>query len=802
MITTSEGSRLFVRPDMKPFQILFAFFVLACLSAVAQSPWVSQTGLTQDTLDSRLEHWADPMYDLEPACISGYEEGGVIRYAVLWTKPTDTQARRVVRGVTASSFISANALNQSLGYRLVWLNGFESSGIDYYNAIYRLSRGPAQAVRIGDSLSAHQSANTTLSSQGYWLDNVCVFRNGSSIRYGAWWNEGAISPQTYVSYGQTGADYQQEFNTRSGTWRLHNVCGYTTLLNEDRFTAVWRRPAQSGAWAASHGMSKENYFALQGNQTMVGRRPLFQQAWQNGSAVHFNGIWVDNGGLSGHWVNQLDTAVSQHMENNDIPGMTLAVSRRGQLMFARGYGFAALETSELAGPDHRFRIASVSKPVASVSILHTLENFPGRTIGSRMFGASGIFGTDYGSGTYSQREQDIRLRHLLHHTAGWPDDGKLWYFAEPSWGSEHKPIIDYQINSVTQTADPGDAGRYSNLGYVIAARVVEKLSGRTFEDYTVNEVLAECGIGGAYRMAVGERTRAQKKLLEASYYPHANDGTDPEYVDPRRMDGSTAWIARPMDLLLLARRFDGNATHTDILSAGSIADMRTPASPLPGSDVGYDASRYGLGWVADNINNPTRWSHNGGMAGTRADFVVRVDGHSYAWMANTAAGDLNGIIDGWINQVTAAQAWPDVDLFYTAHPAYDSWAASKFSTLDRGQPGLRVSVYGPDADPDDDHIPNAGEAYLGLDPLVANPSPLSVVKVGTNLRVRWMRSLTERGVTISLQTSTDLQNWIFPIGIPITDRPDLIALVGKQYQEVLIPITGSRRFARLNYRTH
>ena len=88
---------------------------------------------------------------------------------------------------------------------------------------------------------------------------------------------------------------------------------------------------------------------------------------------------------------------------------------------------------------------------------------------------------------------------------------------------------------------------------------------------------------------------------------------------------------------------------------------------------------------------------------------------------------------------------------------------------------MRVSVYGPDADPDGDNIPNAGEAYLGLDPLTANPSPLSVAKVGTNLRVRWMRSLTERGVVISLQTSSDLFNWATPIGIPIADRPDLRA---------------------------
>jgi CubicO group peptidase (beta-lactamase class C family) len=533
---------------------------------------------------------------------------------------------------------------------------------------------------------------------------------------------------------------------------------------------------------------------------MVGRRPVFQQAWASGAEIRFNGIWVENGGLAGQWVDELDRNVAEHMRTNGIPGVTLAVSRNGRLVFAKGYGLADQEAGELTGPEHRFRVASVSKPVCAVSVLHTLENFSGRSLNSRLFGAVGIFGTNYGTPPYSTFEQRITLRNVLNHTAGWPHDGKLWWDDEPAWGSEHKPVIDYQLNSVSLTVDPGDVGRYSNLGYVIAARVVEHMTGRTFEDYTKNEVLASCGISGVTRMAIGERTRAQQQFMEAAYYPVVSFPWDPYVIDPRRMDGSTAWIARPTDLLLLARRIDGNGTHTDILSADSITDMKTPGSPT--NSTGYTYQRYGLGWGTDNINNPTYWGHNGGMAGTHADFRVRVDGISFAWMANAPTNSLNSTINAWAARVTTANAWPDLDLFYSAHPAYDAWAVLQFSALDRGQPGLRHFIHGPEADPDGDRIPNAGEAYLGLDPLTANASPLSVAKVGSNLRVRWQRSTTERGVKASIQTSSDLVNWAFPIGISITDRPDLATTVGRMYQEAIIPITGSRRFARIIYRTH
>lgn len=786
---------------MKRIVVLFSIVLLGT-AALAQSPWVSQTGLTETQLDDRVERWRLATYSLTPVCVSGYEEAGQTRYAALWGPRDDNDARLVLIGRTASQLTTDNATRQAQGYRLVWLNGFESGGVDYYNAIYRRTSGVAQVLRLGDSLSGHQSAHSSLVGQGYYLDNLCVFRSGIQVRYGAWWNDGGgFSLQTQVSYGLTPAEYQTEFNQRSGTWRLHNVCGYGSPIvgGQDSYTVVWRRPARSEDWAASHGLPKLNYFAVQGNQTMIGRRPVFQQAWASGSEIRFNGIWVENGGLSDFWVNELDRNVAEHMRTNGIPGMTLAVSRRGRLVYAKGYGLADQEAGELAGPEHRFRIASVSKPVCSVAVLHTLERST-RSLASRLFGNSAIFGNDYGTPPYSTREQAITVRHVLNHTAGWSTDGNLWWHEEPSYGSQHEPVIDYQLDSVAQFYDPGEVGRYSNLGYVIAARVVEKLTGRTFEDYTVNEVLASCGIGGATRMAIGARTRSQQQFMEAAYYIVPSFDMDPYVIDPRRMDGSTAWIARPSDLLLLARRIDGTTTHTDILSEDSIEDMKTPASPDYSDGYGYQT--YGLGWATDNINNPTRWSHNGSMAGTKADLVVREDGISFAWMGNAATGGISGTINAWVDRVTQFNAWPDIDLFSSAHPAYDAWAVTNFSALDRGQPGLRTSYHGPDGDPDGDHIPNAGEAYLGLDPLSRNPSPLATAKVGSNLRVRWQRSVAERGVRISLQTSSDLVNWFSPIGITITDRPDLISIVGKTYQEVLIPITGNRRFARIVYRTH
>ena len=223
-------------------------------------------------------------------------------------------------------------------------------------------------------------------------------------------------------------------------------------------------------------------------------------------------------------------------------------------------------------------------------------------------------------------------------------------------------IVDWQLDNVGFTADPGEIGYYSNLGYTVAARVPEKLSGQSFRNYMRGTVLAECGIGGALGMEIGARARSEQKFSwEAAYYPYTTNDEGPYSIHPGRMDGSTAWIARPSDLLLLARRCDGLGPHRDILSAASITQMRTRSATTT-SSTGYGHETYGLGWYTNNYNNPAWWAHNGGMNGTRAEFVVRLDGYSYAWMSNTQQEIPNSDVDEFINSMHAANAWPALDL--------------------------------------------------------------------------------------------------------------------------------------------
>ena len=189
------------------------------------------------------------------------------------------------------------------------------------------------------------------------------------------------------------------------------------------------------------------------------------------------------------------------------------------------------------------------------------------------------------------------------------------------------------------------------------------------------------------------------------------------------------------------------------------------------------------------------------MAGTRAELVARTNGISYCWTANAQESVSNSELEAILNDVTANSDWPDIDLFGTYHPAYNAWLAEHFTGVERNE-GLDSILLSPDADPDGDRLPNAAEYYLGLDPRQANRSPFSVVIVGDKMRIRWQRKSGIEGASIAIRSSVNLSTWSSVSQPTIVNRPDLISLVGYQYQEVLVPMTQAKRFARFDFNVH
>jgi D-alanyl-D-alanine carboxypeptidase len=344
----------------------------------------------------------------------------------------------------------------------------------------------------------------------------------------------------------------------------------------------------------------------------------------------------------------VDDGVRDFMARFNVPGLSLAIVKDGRLVYCKGYGFADQTGAKAVDTASLFRIASISKSITAVSILKLAEE--GKlSLSGKVFGAQGVLGTTYGTQPYQNNITNITIQQLLQHTAGgWTNDANDPMFTNPSLNAGE--LISWTLNNRPLDNTPGDRYAYSNFGYCILGRVIEKVTGKTYEEYVRSGILAPLGIT---RMQIGGNTEAERKTDEVKYYGQSNQ--NPYAYNIARMDAHGGWIATAKDLMKFAVAVDGFSTKPDMLNATSINTMTTGSSA--------NAS-YGMGWMVNSSNN---WWHTGALPGTATMIARSSGGYSWAILTNTRSMDANftGEMDQlvWRAINNSSTQWPTKDQF-------------------------------------------------------------------------------------------------------------------------------------------
>ena len=307
-----------------------------------------------------------------------------------------------------------------------------------------------------------------------------------------------------------------------------------------------------------------------------------------------------------------DPAVRRFMEQFAVPGISFAIARDGRVVRQGAYGLANLEKQEDLSISHQFRIASVSKPITAAAIFLLLER--GKLeLDSLVFGDTGILGID--------GPERIRIRHLLDHTSGgWRNDITDPMFKKP--GLDHAELIRWTLETRPPENEPGAAYAYSNFGYCLLGRVIEKLGGCPYEDFVKEHVLAPSGAGG---MAVGEGER------EVAYYMGGRSVLSK--MDVARMDAHGGWVGTPSEMVAFGLRTDGFPDPIDLLEKDSLATMTARR--------GVNES-YACGWSVNKVGN---YWHAGSLPGLSSLLVRTAEGYCWAACANTRTAGINRALD-------------------------------------------------------------------------------------------------------------------------------------------------------------
>ncbi|HWM89509.1 MAG TPA: serine hydrolase [Thermoanaerobaculia bacterium] len=606
--------------------------------------WVERHGLTPSEYQSTFTDLAGKGY--RPKVVSGYTSGGQERYAVLWVKTSgpDWAARQ---GLSSADYQTASDDFRKQGFRLVYVSGHAIDNQPRYAAIWEKTSSPEWEARHGLTAAQYQKAFDDLGKAGYRLRHINGYSVNGQDFYAAIWDK-SPGPAWEARYGLSAADYQKVSNDLAGKgYRLKVISGYQAGA-QDRYAALWEKTG-TPLPAARHGIPGNFYQGVADNFYYQGYHPAYINVFASGNAERFNGIWENTNWKSSD-LNLIRARAEAYRSKLRIPGLSIALTKDGRLVYAAGFGQADKSNGEEVSPVHLFRIASVSKPITSVTIMKLAEQ--GKlSLDQKVFGPDSLLGAKYATPANNRKIESITVRQLLEHTSGFTNA-----FGDPmlkQLGFTHDQLINWALAKKVPQNNAGSVYEYSNFGYCVLGRIVEKVTGQPYETYVRNEVLSQAGIT---RMQIGGNSLAEHKPGEVVYYP-----AKAYNLNVRRFDSNGGWIASPIDLMRFMVRADGLPTEPDIISADSYTTMTTK----PGiSDKNGNEINYASGWVISSRG--VQW-HNGSMRGTVALMARTPEGYGYAALANAHPGDDDPVgleLRQTLEQIIAdISAWPAHDLF-------------------------------------------------------------------------------------------------------------------------------------------
>ena len=300
-------------------------------------------------------------------------------------------------------------------------------------------------------------------------------------------------------------------------------------------------------------------------------------------------------------------AIFKPLISPDSPGFAVGVIRNGELIFARGYGLADLKAKAPITPQTDFRLASVTKQFTAMAVMLLVHDGKLRydeTL-TRIFPEFPPYGNK------------ITVRHLLNHTSGLKRYEEI--YEKETAGTQPDKIpqlhdVDVLRILEQQTSGsfaPGKRWEYSNSGYAVLAMIVERISGKSFEDFLRARVFVPLGMNHTVAY-VSEKNQVPNRAFG---YRRASDGKGWTFSDQsptsavlgdggiytsiediakwdRALSAHTLLSKREMEPALMLVRVDGGVT----LSDGA-------------------QSEYGFGWFLDPYKGHRRMWHDGDTSG-------------------------------------------------------------------------------------------------------------------------------------------------------------------------------------------
>ncbi len=311
-------------------------------------------------------------------------------------------------------------------------------------------------------------------------------------------------------------------------------------------------------------------------------------------------------------------AIFEKYNSKTGPGCAVAVIQNGEVVYTKGYGSANLEYDVSITPSTVFDIASVSKQFAGFAISTLIQE--------------GKIALDDDIRKYLPEVPDfgktITIKHLVHHTSGLRDWPQTLNVAGWRWDEvfSFQDIMRMVKNQKELDFEPGTQHMYSNTGYNLLAAIVAKVSGKSFREWTEENIFSPLNMNSSHFLD------DHKKIIKNLAYSYDRSGNEFS-KSPTGLTayGSSSLFTSVEDLCKWVINFDKqiaskNPVYTRMVEDGTLNN---------GTKVGYG---FGLGLGEEGGLKTV--SHTGGWAGYRT-VIINFPDEKFSCIILSNAADFN-----------------------------------------------------------------------------------------------------------------------------------------------------------------
>ncbi len=342
--------------------------------------------------------------------------------------------------------------------------------------------------------------------------------------------------------------------------------------------------------------------------------------------------------ITGQHVSEMaavDDMVQDIMQSHDIRDATVAVTKDGRLVYARGFTWEEPDVVPVQ-PTALFRIGSIGKAITSIAVHQLIEQglLDYDTLATSLLDLRPLPGEETDPWLDS-----VTVDHLLTHTSGMYSEDDIYAVSDKvatAVGAGPPPTKEEMISFIVShpfVFEPGTNWDYNNYGYITLDMLLESITGEGFVNYVLDEIFRPVGVGRARQ---AHRLEIELAPTEVDY-----DGLEGDPYKSIQEVGTApgGWAMAAPDLARLWSALFDSPDATGLLSP----DTRDEMLALPfaiSEEIGYgrgwihepaiEAQGVSMGWLSDPDDGLSLYGHSGGGSGIanlafwRSDGIVAV----------------------------------------------------------------------------------------------------------------------------------------------------------------------------------